>query len=69
MYRLMKSKKHTLDQKLAGHMPLYRQSEVIHFQQVGEALEACELANIEGRFRHYILNELGQEYYDGTWID
>jgi hypothetical protein len=69
MYRLMKSQKYTLDHLVSGRMSSYRQFEVTHFQQVLEALGACEAANNEGRFRHYVLNESGQEYYDGTWID
>ncbi len=69
MYHLMKSEKHTLDHLVSGRLASYRQSEVTHFQQVLDALEACELANNEGRSRCYVLNESGQEYYEGTWID
>lgn len=70
MYRLMKSDKYTLEHRVSGPMSSYRQSEVTLFPHVLEALAACEVANNEGRLRrHYVLNELGQEHYDGTWLD
>lgn len=69
MYRLMKSKKVTLDHPISGLMSSYRQIQVDHFQKFGAALGACEVANSKGSSRHYVLNELGQEYYDGAWIN
>jgi hypothetical protein len=27
------------------------------------------MANRRGRCRHYVLNDSGQEYYEGLWID
>jgi hypothetical protein len=69
MYRLMKSEKVTLDHVISGLMSSYRQTEVSHFPQFYAAYEACEEANHKGRSRHYIHNDSGQEYYDGTWID
>ena len=69
MYHLMKSNKFTLDHLVSGLMSSYRQTEIGHFQQFRAALGACEVANNEGRSRFYVLNESGQEYYDGTWID
>lgn len=69
MYRLMKSERFTLDHPISGLMSLYRQTQVGHFQQFRSALGACEVANNNGRSRYYLLNESGQEYYGGIWID
>lgn len=68
MYRLMKSEKFTYDHVTSGLMSTYRQTEVGHFAQFRTAHEACELANHKGGSRHYVLNEMGQEYYDNVWI-
>ena len=69
MYRLMKSEKTALDPMVLRSMSSYRQIEVGQFRQCAVALTACEAANDKDGFRHYVLNESGQEYYDGTWID
>jgi len=69
MYRLMKSEKFTLDHLTAGLGSFYRQTQVKHFPQFRPALGACEVANNSGRSRYYLLNELGQEYFGGTWVD
>ena len=69
MYQLMKSEKFTLDPALSGLMSSYRQTEIGYFEQFPAAHEACEVANTEGKSHHYVLNELGQEYYNGVWID
>jgi len=69
MYRLMKSEKFTLDHRVSGRLARFRQSEVTHFQRLLEALEACQVANNEGRSRCYVLNDLGQEFFEGVWID
>ena len=69
MYRLMKSEKFTLEHLTSGLTSFYRQTQIDHFQQFRSALGACEVANNHGRSRYYVLNESGQEYYSGTWID
>jgi hypothetical protein len=69
MYRLMKSEKFTLDHPISGLMSSYRQTEMGHFEQFVAAHGACEVANYKGSSRYYVLNESGQEYYEGTWID
>jgi hypothetical protein len=69
MYRLMKSEKFTLDHVTSGHTSFYRQTQVKHFQQFRSALGACEVANNTSESRYYLLNDSGQEYYCGTWID
>jgi hypothetical protein len=69
MYRLMKSEKFTLDHLTSGLISFYRQTQVKHFRQFRSALGACEVANNNGRSRYYLLNESGQEFYGGTWID
>ena len=69
MYRLMKSEKFTLDHLTSGLISFYRQTQEKHFRQLRSALGACEGANNNGRSRCYLLNESGQEYYGGTWID
>jgi len=68
MYRLMKSVKFTLDHLVEGPLSSYRQSLVGQFRQPRAALVACKLANGTGANRHYVLNESGQEYFDGAWI-
>ncbi len=69
MYHLMKSEKFTLDHVISGPMSSYRHTAIRHFGKFRAALGACEVANNKGRSRYYVLNESGQEYYDGTWID
>ena len=69
MYHLMKSEKFTLDHPISGLMSSYRQIEIDHFEQFPAAHDACEIANNKGRSRYYVVNETGQEYYDGIWID
>ena len=69
MYRLMKSEKFTLDHVISGSLLSYRQTEVDHFLNFHAAVEACAIANNEGRPHFYVLNESGQEYYGDTWID
>ena len=69
MYRLMKSEKYTFDHVTAGLMSTYRQTEIDHFMQFRTANEACELANNNTGSHYYVLNESGQEYYGGNWID
>jgi hypothetical protein len=69
MYRLMKSEKFTLDRLSQGVMSLYRQRLVEHFQLLPPALGACTRANEDGNPRFYVLNDSGQEYYGGHWID
>jgi hypothetical protein len=70
MYRLMKSERYTLNYPVSGPTSTYRQSEVTHYRQANEALKACEVANnkVDGA-RHYVLNDTGQEYFGGAWID
>jgi len=69
MYRLMKSAKLTLDHLASGPMSSYRHSLVAYFFQSCTALAACKAANQQDSPRHYVLNESGQEYFRGTWID
>ena len=69
MYRLMKSEKFTLDHPISGLMSSYRQTEMGNFEQFVAAHGACEVANYRGSSRYYVLNESGQEYFKGTWID
>lgn len=69
MYHLMKSEKLILDHPISGIMSSYRQIEIDRFEQFAVAHDACEAANDDGRSRYYLVNESGQEYYDGTWID
>lgn len=70
MYRLMKSERYTLNHLVSGPVSSYRQSEVAHYQQAYKALKACEVANNKvDTDRHYVLNDTGQEYFGGVWID
>jgi len=69
MYRLMKSEKFTLDYLTSGLVSFYRQRQIKCFGRLRAALGACEVANNGGGSGYYLLNESGQEYYGGTWID
>jgi hypothetical protein len=65
----MKSEKFTLDHLTSGLISFYRQTQVKHFRQFPPALGACEVANNKSISRYYLLNERGQEYFGGNWID
>jgi len=69
MYRLMKCEMLSCDDMNSDFTSPYQQTEVEHFTHFKAALKACEMANINGRSRFYVLNELGKEYYDCAWID
>jgi len=69
MYCLMKSEKCALDGVNSGSMLSYRQIQLNQFQQFSTALTACKAANDKGGARHYVINTLGKEYYEGSWID
>jgi len=65
----MKSEQFTVQHELAGHLSTYRQVEVAHFREFCTALRACQQAKNETGRRFYVVNDCGQEYYEGTWID
>jgi hypothetical protein len=69
MYRLMKSEKLSLNHGVYGDMAAYRHIQVDQFQQLNLALSACEVANETAGIHHYVLNESGEEFYEGSWID
>jgi hypothetical protein len=69
MYRLMKSEQFTLDHLTSGLVSFYRQTQVKCFGRLRAALGACEVTDNGGGSRYYLLNESGQEYYRGIWID
>ncbi len=46
-----------------------RQFAVMQFERFLKALAACDSANNGNESHHYILNETGQEYFNGTWFD
>jgi hypothetical protein len=69
MFSLMKSEKRTPDHTAAGQLSIYRQSEIGQFQTIRAARVACELANSDGISCCYVVNESGQEYYNGHWTD
>ena len=69
MYRLMRSAKFTVVHPTLGPMPSFRQRLMGQYRQVGTALAACEKANASDGKRCYVLNDLGQENYQGAWID
>jgi hypothetical protein len=69
MYRLMKSVKSKNTLSDSGAISLYRQIQIKRFYQFKNALAACKTANNMLGSRHYILDELGKEFYENTWID
>ena len=69
MYRLMQSVKSTLKHPTLGPMSSFRHSLVGEYPRYRAALVACEKANAQVPNRFYVLNDRGQENYQGAWID
>jgi hypothetical protein len=69
VYRLMKSEKYSFDNVVEGSMSSYHQTELERFPQFSAALAACTEANAKTGSRHYVLDGVGKEYYQGVWID
>jgi hypothetical protein len=69
MYRLMQSLKVTLEHPTLGPMSSFRQRLMGQYPKYRGELAACETANARGPNRYYVLNELGQENFRGSWID
>lgn len=69
MYHLMQSIKSTFEHPTLGPMSSFRQSLVGQYAQYRAALVACETGNVKDPNRFYVLNERGQENYQGAWID
>ena len=69
MYRLMRSAKFIVVHPTLGPMPCFRQRLMGEYRQLGTALVACKKANARSNMRCYLLNELGQENYQGAWLD
>ena len=69
MYRLMKSVRLVLQHATLGPMSSYRHSLVGHYPRSQAAVGACDTANKRGAYCYYVLNESGQEHYQGSWID
>lgn len=68
MYTLMKSERTKLGCPLPGSSCAYDQIEVARYADVDEAITAMDAANLALKPRHYVMNALGREYYNGTWI-
>lgn len=69
MYRLMQSRKFTLEFPAARPMSGYRQHLIGRYEKLCVALDACERANANGGHHYYVLDDSGQENYLGAWID
>lgn len=69
MYRLMKSEKTILDPLADESMSHYAHTQLEQFPQLAAALAACAAANDKTGSRHYVLDAVGKEYYQGTWIN
>lgn len=69
MYRLMQSRKFTLEYPAAGSMSGYRQRLIGRYDKLRMALDACDKANANGSNRFYVLDDSGHENYRGAWID
>ncbi len=68
MYSLMRSERILLDHVLSGPLVSYRQKEISRFREFQAAITARQAAPEEIDAGYYILNDLGQEYFGGTWI-
>ena len=67
MYRLIKSERLSIE--TSDVLSSYRQVQVYQLQQLEAALRAFDICNDKSGSRHYILNEAGNEYYEGLWIE
>jgi len=47
----------------------FEQKEVAQYAIFDEAVAACDKANRVLKTWHYVMNDLGKEYYGDTWID
>jgi len=68
MYTLMKSEQRKLKGG-ARELQRYEQKKVAQYADFDDAVTACDEANRERADWHYVMNELGKEFYDGSWID
>lgn len=68
MYRLMMSVRFVLQHATLGPLSSYRHRLVSQYSHANAALGACDSANRSGPCRYYVLNELGQEHFEGSWI-
>jgi hypothetical protein len=68
MYTLMKCKRSKAGRPAPGATSAYVQVEVAQYADFDDAITARDTANVSLASRHYVMNESGREYYDGTWI-
>jgi hypothetical protein len=68
MYTLMKCKRSKAGRPAPGASSAYVQVEVAQYADFDDAITARDTANISLAARHYVMNDSGREYYDGTWI-
>jgi len=68
MYTLMKSEQTKLESSATGSRA-YEQKKVGQYADFDVALEACDQANRAHTDRHYVMNDSGKEFYNGSWID
>jgi len=68
MFTLMKSEKMDY-QSSATRSRAYEQKEVGQYVHFLDAVAACDEANREHADWHYVMNDSGKEFYNGSWID
>jgi hypothetical protein len=68
MYTLMKCRRSKAGRPAPGASSAYVQVEVAQYADFDDAITARDTANISLAARHYVMNDSGREYYDGTWI-
>jgi hypothetical protein len=66
MHRLMQSEKHTLEHRVSGPMSSHLHIQLNQFLQPSAALDTCDTANEKAAPCHCVLNETGEEYYQGA---
>lgn len=68
MYTLMRSMP-IAPRNAHGRSLAFEQQEVADFEDLTQALAACDKANRERRARHYLMSPAGKEFFEGHWID
>jgi hypothetical protein len=68
MYTLMKSERAKLGRPAPGSSCAYDQIEAAQYADFVKVITARDAANLTLPSRHYVMDDSGREYCEGTWI-